>query len=320
MSTWYERWGGYLVSLFLHLLLISCLVIAFSSEARIVEPPPLEVSFEFAAQSEAVEDTATPLAEAIPQPEIAAATGDMEDIVKNFFEQLDEMTPPPPAPEPIEQAQPEETEVAEVQPTPEPTPEPAEEPAATPEPVQALTPEQVLAEAEHQRQEKLEAAWQQYKNLQPVNSQRESLREAVTADEVKVRGLEHLDEYTPGAETGAVRTFDWRGSPELVDQVMKRYDIRYVTRYLEEVGPGFINKGQTNRGEFYAPTEPGIYEVLEIGPAGTAKLRELEVQALKKNGFNPNTDRVVLITFGIVRTERGWDLGVVNFKGEKIGF
>jgi len=51
MSTWYERWGGYLVSLFLHLLLISCLVIAFSSEARIVEPPPLEVSFEFAAQS-----------------------------------------------------------------------------------------------------------------------------------------------------------------------------------------------------------------------------------------------------------------------------
>lgn len=322
MSKWYERWGGYIVSIFIHILLISVLVSAISLQTPQEAQGAFEVSFEFAPQADAAPADAQEQQQepAPPPPDVAAATGDMEDIVENLFEQLDELEPPPPPLEATDEAEaPEPAPEATPEPTPPPSEEPTLDPQPTPKAVEELTPEKLIADAKAERQKKLEAAWEQYKNMKPSNNRRDALKQAVSADEVKVKGMEHLDEYTPGAETGAVRQFDLRGNPDLIKEIMGRYQLRYVTRYVKDVGPGYLNKADTTSGSFYAPTEPGMYEVLEIGEAGTAKLRTLEIQALRANGFNPSTDRVVSITFGIVRTEQGWDLGVTDFKGEKIG-
>ncbi len=296
MNSWYERWAGYILSIFFHLLLVSFLVGAVRSQ--IVVPPPsgFEVSFDFATAAEAsVAQEAQ--AEAVPPPEMAAATGDPEDTLQELIEELEEIAVPP------EVSSPQESQ-------PEPEPDVQEEPS----------PEKLLAQAEQEKREKLEKAWEQYNAIQPQSDRRASLKQAITADEVKVKGMKYLDEVTPGADTGAVRHFDMRGAPELVEEIMQRYEMRYVTRYVKESSGGYLNKASSDRGSFHAPTEAGLYEVFEIGSAGTAKLRILETEALRSRGFNPKTDRVVSITFGIVRTEHGWDLGVKDFAGEKTQF
>ncbi|MCX7011747.1 MAG: hypothetical protein NTW86_04140, partial [Candidatus Sumerlaeota bacterium] len=144
-------------------------------------------------------------------------------------------------------------------------------------------------------------------------------KEDIQGEEVKMKGKKILDP-TAGVEVGAIREFDLRGPQNVVQDILARYQMRTVTRYVSEaqVAVKYLNQAETNRGTYRSTDRPGLYEVFEIGPAGSAKMKQLEMDTLKIRGFNPRTDRLVKIVFGIVLTDKGYDLGVLDLQAEKM--
>jgi len=301
MSPWYERTGGYLISVALHLLLVSLLLSFAVVEVKSVEPPPIEL-------------TVAPMAEAGSAPQEmafelppAAATGTEAD---------QDTAPAEPPPEPQDEKQ--EEAAPETPPAEAPAEQPVEKPQETPQPDPAKLAE--LAEQERQKrmEELLQKEWEEFRRQAPLPHE-SKLKEAIQSEEIRMKGQKLLDP-TVGADTGAVRQFDLRGPQRVIDEIQRRYDMRIVTRWVNEAesGVGYLNRADTNRGTYRPAQAPGRYEVLEIGPAGTTKLKLLEIEAIRTRGFDPRRDRLVKIVFGIVVTDKGPDLGVVDLVAEKM--
>ncbi len=145
----------------------------------------------------------------------------------------------------------------------------------------------------------------------------------ITEKEVKIKGKD-IGKYLPGAQTGAVRTFNLVGDPHIIDAVLRKYDIKFVTRYLNQSELGqesYLSQVQTNKGTFAnTARKPGNYDVFSCGPVGTRKLQELEIEALKAAGYNPLKVRLIEIVFGIRLGVDGPDLAVIDIRADKVRF
>jgi hypothetical protein len=208
-----------------------------------------------------------------------------------------------------------EPEVEEPDPLEAPEPHPVEEPA------EEFDAAELVELADRRRKEMLMREAEEFYQTNPLPRRAKSLREAIEAEEIRTKGVELL-EPTVGAATGAVRQFDLQGPPAIVAEIMRRYDLRQVTRYLSDPGPdsqSFLNETRTNEGVYRPQVGAGIFQILEIGPRGVQKLVSLEIEALRERGFDPRRDRLIAIYFGIAKTESGeYDLKVVKLQAEKL--
>ncbi len=355
MNTWYERSGGYVIAIFIHAMIFSWLAVTVVRNLELTNAKTeVQITLDFHGGGfPGTGGAMLPGTGNSTPPELAmapiAATGNDEEkgISPDELKELAMLSPNPKDAKPKDiqveappEATPEPTPEAQVTPEPAPTPEPqatpaeqAEkaapkelaEPKAIGEPLPE-SPEGTLPKFSKKTkamtdQEKLERAAEEYMKIgKSQGSNRSALAQKVAADEIRVKGKKFLGSASSGGDTGAVRTFDLSGSPEIVKQIEDRYELRHIApAYVSRVSSGFINQLQTNDGTYHSRNTPGRYEGIEIGPSGIAKLKMLELEALKANGFDPSTDRVLLIKFGIVHGENGWDLGVVDFKAEKMG-
>jgi hypothetical protein len=125
-----------------------------------------------------------------------------------------------------------------------------------------------------------------------------------------------------GARVGVVRTLDLSNPDKKIAQrLMMHYDIRVNTRYVDQIGPSYLNSAASG-GSVYSPVDkPGYYEVFEISPRAFERMVWLENQWLVSHGCNPDKTLVDSVAFGIVRSESakdGWDIGIVDIKYRRV--
>lgn len=92
----------------------------------------------------------------------------------------------------------------------------------------------------------------------------------------------------PVAADGAARMFDFKGDPNVVAEIVKRYGIRHRQ---------FDGK-----------------ESLVFGSTLTEKLKSLEEEALRARGVDLKTAHIKKIVFGIIHGGDTWDLGVTSIE------
>jgi hypothetical protein len=115
-----------------------------------------------------------------------------------------------------------------------------------------------------------------------------------------------------------VRELDFSGhSPEVVRQVMVRYEMRVVHKYVEAASPEtFLSSaalGPTDRYYANRAVRPGVYDVFELSPTAIRKMAELEEAELARRGLGKHA-LVRYVKFGIVRNPEGRpDLGILAF-------
>jgi len=126
---------------------------------------------------------------------------------------------------------------------------------------------------------------------------------------------------TEGLNEGAIREIDITGVPPNVSQeVLGRYGIRIMLMNLNgnDPNPGFLSRAQTNEGQFVKRSGSGVFQVFNYGPPAIARMMQLEEAELEKQGLDPKTSRVVRVVFGVVRTTKGYDLGIKKLEAEPV--
>jgi len=129
----------------------------------------------------------------------------------------------------------------------------------------------------------------------------------------------------PGPE-GAIRELDLDGFPQpIVDDIMKRYNLKVVTRTIKggRRGQSFLSSASRGKSEQYfggMAVPDGVYEVFQLSRESVALMSRLEEEALRKDGFEPVKSRVIRIVFGIVKQNDGsYVLGVKSLEAEAVG-
>ena len=80
----------------------------------------------------------------------------------------------------------------------------------------------------------------------------------------------------------------------------------------------FLNRAVTDEGVFINRHGKGTFRVFSFGAAALGRMVQLEEDALRAKGFDPVRSRVVRVDFGIVRTGKGYDLGVKKIEAEPV--
>lgn len=129
---------------------------------------------------------------------------------------------------------------------------------------------------------------------------------------------------TRGPE-GAVRELDLEGFPhDVVDDIMKRYKLKVVTRHIPagQRGQSFLSSASRGANETYfggGAVPEGVYEVFQLSRDSVALMSRLEEEALKQRGLEPLKSRVIHINFGIVKDgDEGYVLGVKSMEAEAV--
>jgi hypothetical protein len=124
---------------------------------------------------------------------------------------------------------------------------------------------------------------------------------------------------------GAVRELDLDGYPQsVVDDIMKRYKLKVVTRKIEggRRGQNFLSsasRGSTERYFGGLEVPAGIYEIFQLSRESVALMSRLEEEALMEEGLEPLKSRVIRIVFGIVEDGKGgYVLGVKSLEAEAV--
>lgn len=125
-----------------------------------------------------------------------------------------------------------------------------------------------------------------------------------------------------GAKEGAVRELDISGIPPAeTHRVLERYGIRIITTVVRghaaEQG-GFLSSAQTRAGRFVNTDASGPVEMFQYGPAAITKMMQLETEALKAEGYDPDNARVIRVVFGVAPTTGGYDMAVRRLEVEPI--
>ncbi len=303
---WYERYGGHLVALALHILLLAFMMRKVMASVAPPEEPAavMQLSLNFPAEASAALEEMQ-----YEAPKAAEAGGEQEEAQispDESFEAVESEERPNEARETPKDPDPESKET-------ETTPE------EMPEPLEKFDPVEWAAERERKRQEILEQAYAEYTKKAPLPSRAKSLDELIREEELKTKGSKLLDPSV-GDDLGAARKFDIRGADAIVREVLDRYEIRIVTRF---VAPGessgtYLSRAVTNDATYYPHHAPGQYEVFEISAKAQHKLKTLEYEHMKAAGFDPSRDRLVQIVFGIVPVKGGYDLGVLDLRAERL--
>ncbi|MCX7012168.1 MAG: hypothetical protein NTW86_06325 [Candidatus Sumerlaeota bacterium] len=186
MNRWYERAGGYWVSIALHILFFSVMVSMTVVRAKLTEPPPVEVTIVAAAMEsgdEAPADAAQPAPAFEASPVMETGNEDNVSTVPPDVKESEEETNEPPAPA---------TEEAKKEP---PKPEATKEPTPTPKPDPAQQAEMAERERQKRLDELVQRDWEAYQQAAsaPANNDKLSasgakLKEAFVGEEVKMKG------------------------------------------------------------------------------------------------------------------------------------
>jgi hypothetical protein len=177
--------------------------------------------------------------------------------------------------------------------------------------VQRISEEMLRSLAE----EKKELATQE----KQIERQKDDLRKRV--EELAARdGGRQFMANTDGAAQGALRRLVLSDYPQnVVDRVLKRYDIKITTRYISAgKASAYLNMAETRQGTYYNQSGEGLYDVFELSRKAVAKMVSLEIAEMKRRGFDPNRTRTIEVHFGIVRNGDDYDLGIIKFKAEQI--
>lgn len=128
----------------------------------------------------------------------------------------------------------------------------------------------------------------------------------------------------PGPE-GAIRELDLDGYPQaIVEDIMKRYNLKVVTRRIEggRRGQSFLSSASRGTSERYfggMAVPSGVYEVFLLSRESVALMSRLEENALIAKGLEPLKSRVIRIVFGIVEDNKGGHaLGVKSLEAEAV--
>lgn len=128
--------------------------------------------------------------------------------------------------------------------------------------------------------------------------------------------VQHGKYATQGSASGALRTLDFKGFPQdVIDEIMKRYDIRIEQKYVgPNTNPSFLSYAETQGGVYLNSQGPGYFEVFVLSREAMAKMSQLEMHELQKRNLDPEHTTVVRVVFGILRTNEGHDLGIIDFE------
>lgn len=116
-----------------------------------------------------------------------------------------------------------------------------------------------------------------------------------------------------GAAEGVLRDLDTGGVPQdKAKEVLDRYGIKILVTKVNGSGgdKALLNRDNAGGGRFVNKFSSGVFCAFSYGSAAVGRMAQLEEEALRAGGFDPTKSRVVSVMFGIVSTTAGYDLGV----------
>ncbi len=117
---------------------------------------------------------------------------------------------------------------------------------------------------------------------------------------------------------GSIRKFDIAGvSAVAAQEVLDRYGIRtYLSGAKNNTAMGRRGDRGTGMsgGRFINASGKGDYHIFSYSRVAGDKFSQLEIDALKRAGHDPDKVRILKIIFGIVSIGDGYDLGIKSIK------
>lgn len=140
--------------------------------------------------------------------------------------------------------------------------------------------------------------------------------ERLTEEAAKL-GTKRALASTRGVANGPARGLDTTGVPQdVAEKVLSRYGIQIFYKDVsgEKTEYGFLNEARTSAGTFYNRAGHGVFQVISFGQIALSRMMQLEDDEMRKRGLDPAVTRVVEISYGIVATTKGYDLGVIKME------
>ena len=275
-SSWVERKGGFLLSVFLHILLFSFLLTSAPLRHLADKPQPDKIFIQLAPP--AIETPIETPIEVEPHP----------------------TSPPPPARATYKLE--ENEQVIKDSPPSRP-----DHPLTTSPPPLSSTQKYEGALVEIRR----ESA----SDNKDIARALDDIRGEIEKRSSQKKGLPAGFD-SAGAEKGIVRIFNVSGVPEnIIDAVFTRYDIHITQKYIGEGTPqSFLSSAQVRDKTFVNREGGGFFEVFEIPYPVVKKLIALEKDEMQKRGLEPDNTQVIKVVFGIIEKNGQYDLGITEFQ------
>lgn len=333
-----ERWGGWIISLSLHVALFALLlnlnVRRPSDPPAGGEPPPVRIVFNdpeppptplpppdqsLRSLSESVRRTSSGAAES-EEPE-SRRRADAESRKRG------ESPDAPPEGNPDSEDPSADANADTIQMMPEPEAVPAEtDPIERnfTDPLPELTDpsaDPVRNVELRRREEELLRDLQQRSRrgeLTPRGSDGERREEiAMRLKEIEIdQNAKRWLTTTEGQTEGVIRSLDTMGVPQsLAEEVLGTYGIRIYMDVMDGRGSTlkFLNEARTSEGTYLNDVGRGMYQIFSIPQSAVARMMRMELRELARRGMDPARTRVLEVEYGIIRVPDGYDLGITKF-------
>lgn len=124
-------------------------------------------------------------------------------------------------------------------------------------------------------------------------------------------------------DLSTIRELNFEGYPDdAVALVMARYRMQVKMKVVQGgSNQSFLSSASSNRGDTFLAdrnSPPGLYQVFELSRDAVNKMSSLEEQAIRSRGMDPERTHVKRIRFGVVQSDGGYDLGVVELEAEPV--
>jgi hypothetical protein len=122
-----------------------------------------------------------------------------------------------------------------------------------------------------------------------------------------------------GASEGAIREIDLGGTPgEKAKEVLDRYGIKMLVATADGAQGAGLQAKSAGEGQFVTKFGSGTVGVFRFSSIAAGRMGQLEDEAFRAGGEDPEKTRIVRVVFGIVNTKNGYDLGVVDMRTEPL--
>lgn len=122
---------------------------------------------------------------------------------------------------------------------------------------------------------------------------------------------------TEGQAEGVIRSLDTMGVPQtLAEEVLGRYGIRIYVDVMDGKGSTmkFLNEARTSQGTYLNEVGRGMFQIFSIPQSAVGRMMRMEVREMERRGMDPARTRVLEVEYGIIRVPGGYDLGITQFK------
>lgn len=119
---------------------------------------------------------------------------------------------------------------------------------------------------------------------------------------------------------GAIRSIDLSGvDGEKAKEVLARYGIKILAAPVGGGARELVTAKPAGTEQFATRFGSGAMALFQFSSIAANRMSQLEVEALRKEGYDPDNTRVVKATFCIVGSKEGdYDLGVMEIKTEPL--